>query len=106
VGRLSHILAINLRKYRKLRGLSQAELALKVDTHIQVISRAEQGKGLPREETLEKMSDILGIKPEFLFRTDEPLTPVRLEPDLWDAFQIVSRAFDDHRKGYFATEFF
>ncbi|MGL6184821.1 MAG: helix-turn-helix domain-containing protein [Clostridium chrysemydis] len=53
----------NIRRYRKLKGLSQLELASMVGISEPTLSKIELGTTSPRIETLEKIGDILGICP-------------------------------------------
>lgn len=51
----------NLRKLRKQRGLSQAQLARKVRTGQAAISFWETGEREPKEETVKRVAKALGV---------------------------------------------
>ena len=53
--------AANLRRFRKVAGLSQEELAFRADIHRTQISFIESGKRMPRLDTLVKLAGALGV---------------------------------------------
>lgn len=57
----------NLRYYRKLRGLSQYQLAEACCLSANYVGEIEMGKKFPSANTMEKIVDVLGIQPENLF---------------------------------------
>src|SRR5574344_400641 len=61
----------NIKAYRKLKGLTQEELAEKIGIEPPSMSNLERGKFTPSVETLQKLSDILGIKPYEFYVFDE-----------------------------------
>ena len=65
--RQSHI-ADNLKKYRKLKGLTQSELAKKLYVTAQNVSKWETGKSVPDLENLCKISEVFGVSPDRLFK--------------------------------------
>ena len=56
-------LADNLKRIRKSKGLSQQDLADKLNTSKQVISRYERGERDPKTDMLFKLSDALDVNP-------------------------------------------
>ena len=54
-------LGSNIQKYRKEAGLTQKELAKKLNVAVGTIQQYELGKRLPRLEFLETIADALGI---------------------------------------------
>ena len=72
---------------RKKTGLSQEELAERIDVSRQAISRWELGSTLPDAPNLLKLSDLFGVSIDYLLRDDEgeashlpPTKEVRREP--------------------------
>ncbi len=57
------IVGKNVRKYRKLRNLSQEKLSELVDVSTDYISLIELGKRVPSLKRLYKIADILDIEP-------------------------------------------
>ena len=55
------ILGENVKKYRKLKGLSQEKFAELIEIGVTSLSLIERGKGFATASTLEKMSEILNI---------------------------------------------
>lgn len=73
--------AEKIRKYRKKAGLTQKELAKRLEpevTQVQ-ISEYETGKRIPRQDTIGRIADALGVPFLSLFETVEPETPEELE---------------------------
>jgi transcriptional regulator with XRE-family HTH domain len=72
---LKYILSINIKKYRRYRKLSQAELAEKVDISIPFLSDIENGKKWVSPYTLRKIANALNIE------AYELLKPEKIMPD-------------------------
>jgi transcriptional regulator with XRE-family HTH domain len=67
---IKDIFVKNLKKYRKVRGVSQMRLASLCDSSTGYIGQIEIGNKFPSIEMIEKMSQVLEIKP-YLFFLDE-----------------------------------
>ncbi len=76
-------LAKNLRFLRRRAELSQTDLAEKIGTDYNSISRYESGKSTPKLETLTKLTQVFGVGLEEL--RDEDLTTVLLPAQLTKA---------------------
>ena len=76
-------LANNLRFLRRRAELSQSDLAEKIGTDYNSISRYENGKSTPKLETLTKLTQVFGVGLEEL--RDEDLTSVLLPAKLTNA---------------------
>lgn len=61
----------NVKKYRKMKRLSQEELAYRLSINFSNISRIESGKQFVTAEVLQSISNILGITANKLFETEE-----------------------------------
>lgn len=85
-----------LREFRLKRGWSQEDLANKLGTSKQVISRYELGQRNPKVATLQEWAKKLNVPEERLLRTEEEMrklvTPQMLEEahgDLEEAFEYA-----------------
>ncbi|MDR1893926.1 MAG: helix-turn-helix domain-containing protein [Spirochaetales bacterium] len=67
---LRHILSRNIKRYRSYRGLSQAELAEKLDISIPFLSDLENGKKWVSPRTLAKISDVFNLEAYELLRPE------------------------------------
>lgn len=65
---INEILAYNLKKYRKEKGLSQEDLAILCNFHRTYISSIEVCKKSPSLKTVEIISKILDVKISDLFK--------------------------------------
>jgi transcriptional regulator with XRE-family HTH domain len=68
------LLGRNVRHYRKLRGLTQEQLAHEVEMERSYVSDLERGVRNPSVKALGRLADALSIEPHTLLM-------VRLEPD-------------------------
>ena len=55
------ILRHNLKRYRKMAGLTQEEVAQRLGVSPQTVARWEQGARIPSVEHLEELADLYGI---------------------------------------------
>jgi transcriptional regulator with XRE-family HTH domain len=70
---LRELFGRNIKRYRKIKGFSQAALAEKLDFSTNHISDIETGKYWVSSELLAKLADSLGVKVSTLFAEDIPL---------------------------------
>lgn len=68
---LKKLIGMQIKKYRKLRNLTQEELAEMVDIDPRHLSRLENGKNYPGLVTLEKISGALDVEVKVLFDYQE-----------------------------------
>jgi transcriptional regulator with XRE-family HTH domain len=59
-----------IKKARLRSGLTQTDLARRIDVADAQISRWENGRAMPAMETLEAIADALGVPTEAFFRDD------------------------------------
>ena len=78
-GRWYHMLNENLKAIRKAKGLSQEELAVKVNVARQTISKWEQGLSVPDSDLLIALSEALETPVSTLL--GEPVTEAESKPD-------------------------
>ena len=76
---LKAIVANNIAAYRKAKGLTQAELAEKLNYSDKSISKWERGEGFPDIFTLKELADFFGIKVGDFF-LEKPITIKRRRP--------------------------
>lgn len=67
-------LAHNIKKYRKLQGLTQGELAERLFVTAQNVSKWETGKSVPDLDNLCKLTEVFGVSPDRLLGYTEPGT--------------------------------
>ena len=65
------LLGENVRRYRKLRGMTQEQLALDAGMERSYVSDLERGQRNPSVKALGRLADALGVRPHLLL-TDEP----------------------------------
>lgn len=58
--------------YRKAAGLTQEELAARLNLAYETISRLESGRNLPSLKRLEKVADALGVRLTDLIQVENP----------------------------------
>ena len=68
---MNNIVGENIKKYRKLNGISQKFLAEAIGLSVQGLFKIEKGLVSPRAQTLEKVIEVLCISPNQLFGVDE-----------------------------------
>ena len=55
-----------IRAFRKLKGFTQEQLAMKLGVSVSVLGEIERGNRVPSEELIEKISIILNVRKEEL----------------------------------------
>lgn len=82
------LLGARIKEIRKARGLTQEQLAEKIDVEQKHVSRIESGKNYPTIDRLEKMADALNVPLmgffEFMHLQDDDESAVNLEKMLLD----------------------
>lgn len=68
---LEELVINNIKKYRKLKHISQEKLAEKCDTSTSYIGLLEIGKNIPKLSTIERIAKALEIDPHILFVSSE-----------------------------------
>lgn len=71
----------NVKKYRKLAGLSQMALAEKCHSSTSYIGEIEIGKKFPSVEMIQKIADALNVQPYKLFMEDNDSYLAGLPPE-------------------------
>ena len=70
----------NIKRYRKLSGLSQMALAEKCGTSTSYIGEIEIGKKFPSVDMIQKIAVALGIAPYRLFMEENDSCPAAIPP--------------------------
>lgn len=65
---VARLVAANVKRVRREAGVSQEDLSYRSDLHRTEVGAIEQGKRLPRVDTLAKIAGGLGIPPGELMR--------------------------------------
>jgi transcriptional regulator with XRE-family HTH domain len=69
--KMKELFVQNLKKFRKIEGLSQMKLAEKCETDVSYIGQIEIGQRFPSIDLIEKMAQALAVEPYRLFM-EEP----------------------------------
>ena len=67
------IIGNNVLNARKIRNLSQEQFAEMIGIEPSTLSKIENGKSYPSQQTLENIICALKIKPDVLFKTEEKI---------------------------------
>ena len=57
----------NLKQYRKKKGLTQTELTVEINMGLNYINGVEQGAFFPKPDVIDRIAQVLDIKPSQLF---------------------------------------
>jgi transcriptional regulator with XRE-family HTH domain len=69
------MVGVRVRYFRKLKGLTQEELAEKAEVHYTYIGGIERGERNISLETFEKISNALNVPPSVIFHNDNSSLP-------------------------------
>ena len=95
---LRELLAQNIKKYRKILGLSQESLAEKAGTSTTHIGMIEIGKRFPSTKMLEQIAVALGIDTPELFTTETVVFLTKNNKSIERMYQDIMVDFEDFRK--------
>lgn len=87
--RICITLGENVKKYRKLRGLTQEKLAEKLDMEIKSLSLIETGNGFVSAKTLGKLAEVLQVSPSILLEDANSNNTEQLYSDSLKALEIL-----------------
>ena len=73
----AHLLAADIRALRKARGLTLAEIALKLGRSVGWVSQIERGLSVPSLGDLRALADLFGVPVSLFFAHDAPLAAER-----------------------------
>jgi transcriptional regulator with XRE-family HTH domain len=95
---LRELLAQNIKKYRKIRGLSQESLAEKAGTSTTHIGMIEIGKRFPSTKMLEQIAVALGVDTPELFTTETVVFLPSNNKSIERLYQDIMSDFEDFKK--------
>jgi transcriptional regulator with XRE-family HTH domain len=95
---LRELLAQNIKKYRKIRGLSQESLAEKAGTSTTHIGMIEIGKRFPSTKMLEQIAVALGVDTPELFTTETVVFLPSYNKSIERMYQDIMSDFEDFKK--------
>lgn len=87
MGNIKSLLGKRIKEIRKKRGLTQEKLAELAGIETPSLSNIENDKNYPNNETLEKLSDALKIRPYELYMFDYYLPTEKLIKEMLDYMQ-------------------
>ena len=87
--RVQECLAYNMKRYRKLKGMTQEELAEKAGTSTNYIGTIETGKKFPSPQMIEKIAQALELDSPLLFQS-EAAAPVLMIQKKFDVRPLKS----------------
>ena len=64
---LKELFGANMRQYRKVRGLTQAQLAEAAELSVEMIGKIERGSAAPSFETIQTVMGVLDVSAAVLF---------------------------------------
>ncbi|MBR1424138.1 helix-turn-helix transcriptional regulator [bacterium] len=79
----------NIKKYRKLRGLTQEKLAEALEMEIKSLSLIETGNCFVSSKTLSKLSNILQVAPSSLLDDANSNDTKKLYSDIQKALELI-----------------
>lgn len=89
---------------RKDLGLSQTELAKKINTSVSVISRYERDEMAPSIDTAKKLADVLGSTVGYLLGENDEANIFK-EPEILSRFKALKEfSSDEKEKVFFALD--
>jgi transcriptional regulator with XRE-family HTH domain len=94
---LRELLAKNLKKYRKIRGFSQENLAEKAKTSLTHIGMIEIGRKFPSVKMLEKIADALGVDTPELFSAETVVFLPTYNKSMERLYHEIMDEFDSFR---------
>jgi transcriptional regulator with XRE-family HTH domain len=102
---IRQVLAGNMKKYRKIQGISQAKLAENINTATNYIAMIEIGKKFPSANMLERIARALNVDTPELFTTRNvtfmPIVNVslnRLFNDILEDIKQLEKKVNDRMK--------
>ena len=92
MGNLKQNLGLQIQKLRKIRGITQEQLAERINMDPANVSNIERGKRFMTAETLEKIADVLNVSVNELFSFDEYSSREYIEKYLTKEIKLLNDA--------------
>lgn len=90
------ILSQNIRKFRKAKKITQAQLAKHINKTVEMVCQLENGISSTKISTLNEIADVLGVEVYQLFLEAPLLTIEDLSPDLVEIMRELQDQNDDY----------
>jgi len=94
---IRELLAQNIKKFRKLKGFSQENLAERAKTSLTHIGMIETGKKFPSVKMLEQIADALGIDTPELFNSGSVVFLPYQDKSAGRLYQDIMDEFDNFK---------
>jgi len=91
----------NIRACRKLKGLSQKEVAMTTGINQAQYSRVESGKVEPTISSLERIAEALGVSLSEFFADKKPLELSVAEQSILERLRLINELEEDERNSVF-----
>ena len=88
---INFIISKNVKKYRKQKKLTQAQLAEKIDRTVEMVCQIENNMTGTKLSTLEKMADVFEIEPYQLLLSEEFPKYDQFSQELLDLLLILQQ---------------
>ena len=89
--KICSILGKNIKKYRKLRGLTQEKMAELIEIEVRTLSLIETGNNFVTSKTLGKLSEVLQVSPANLFEDSYIDNPEQMYKGSLNALEILKK---------------
>lgn len=89
VNNRKRIFGENLKQARKRRGYTQEKFAELIDISVSALSRIENGKFAPHEDTVSKILEVLGIKLYLLYLDNNDIDVESMYPDFIKRIELL-----------------
>ena len=86
---IKQIVGRNIQKYRKIKKLTQEQLAEMINLETISLSRIETGKNYPTSENLSKISKILNVDPYEFFIFEQELTNTQILEEIYNKIECL-----------------
>ncbi|MFK4437451.1 transcriptional regulator with XRE-family HTH domain [Paenibacillus sp. RC21] len=94
------LIGVKIRQFRKLRDITQEQLAEASDSTGSYIGKLERGEVNVQIKTLEKIAEALGIN-VFAFFDFNPYEELKSQPWIWECVHLLSQQNEaDQNKAY------
>ena len=83
------VLGSNIKKLRKIRNITQSELAEMLSMEVKSLSLIETGRGFVSSKTLDKLITILNVSPAELFETSDKYKSDMIYSNILSDLEII-----------------
>lgn len=98
------IIGNNVLNARKIRNLSQEQFAEMIGIEPSALSKIENGKSYPSQQTLENIICALKIKPDVLFKTEEKIDIEKAYKELLVQLEQIKQNEEIFTKVYYKIQ--